>query len=212
MRYTGTTANCSGEYCVLSGINADVLIGANYPASVDDLFAMSTNARRMSLDPVVVKYRPSDNEAIYRTEGSTSSANLLDRPIYNCRPAVSSSLSGDDTPRQKCIIIAWRNVLQTTSSTTPNSVRFSFSKVIEWTPQMASGISTAGRPTVKAASFDSIVSNLDRKVNGWDTPVPARSLVDYLTASTLGGSRPLTTKKFGIHFKIPDVGGVDVEL
>jgi hypothetical protein len=138
MRYVGTMTSLAGEYCVLSDVSPSTLV--TDLASVDELFALAGNPRRLSLDPVDLRYRPADHDCVYRTEGAQTNSPGGDKPIQSgsATPAASSTL-GPNLSDQRAIVIAFRGVQQPASDI-QDVLKFSYTKVIEWVPQANSGL------------------------------------------------------------------------
>lgn len=187
MRYLGRLDATAGEYCVLTGINSDVLVGGL--ASVNDLFALADNSHRLTTKTIDVRYNPTDVGCRYRTEGISASNNSSDRCVMS-GSASSAARQGDSTSMQKAIVIAFRGVQQN-ASPTQDVLQFSLSKAVEWLPQAGSGLSQPSSDGGGEAP-DQASAALDRRVPGWRTIQTGDSPVEHVIQAAYTG----TTSKF----------------
>lgn len=197
LRYTGQLQSLAGEYVVLTDVSADTLI-TELP-SVDSLFALSNDVRRLSLGPMTVRYRPSTHTSTFRTSGARPDSDLA-KPIISGDPTFSTSLIGPDTSGQKAVVIAWRDVVQPASNVA-TGLAVSLSKVVEWTPQAGSGLS-GSVPGSPGPHFDAVTRKLDASVPGWESSQSEPS--DAMRIAGVGQAMA------HIGVGVPGVGGVSI--
>jgi hypothetical protein len=183
LRYIGTTSSCAGEYVVLPNVSADTLLTAQ--ASVDQLFALADTVNRMSLAPIDVIYRPSDDDALQRTEGVSAVNGIQDKPIQSGADGASASTLGLNPPHQRAIVIAFRGVQQPSSDTMDVLVA-STTKVVEWIPQSGSGINLSS-VHAPAPTIDASTNKLDKALPNWQSPTPGKSAMERVGDMALAG-------------------------
>lgn len=158
LTYTGSISDCQGMVCRISNIPADTILhgnSANDPISVNDLFTMSSDVQRLSLDTMEQRFRP-DLSIADQFKGSHDSV------IY-VPGGTPSTLTAEAKRFDPTFFgFAWKGIA-------PDSLNVSFTQNIEWRPDGASGIVAIPAKQVHDAGYlaDNIFF-LDRYMPGWE--------------------------------------------
>jgi hypothetical protein len=160
MTYFGPMNVVAGQIAIIENLSADSLLSNGSPASIDDLFAVSSIVKRLGVDPYEVKFRPNNNSPTFKTD--------RDSPITTGTGlGVVSGLSSEAlrfSPR--FVGFAWRNI------TSASDLNFEFYQNVEWRPNTTSGfVATVPKQIKSNDSFQSLLKYLDDNFPGWQHTV-----------------------------------------
>lgn len=132
LNYTGSISTCAGLVTRVSGLSVDTLLhgsATDAPISVDDIFALTDGAERLSLDTMELRHRPD-------TDLADSFKSDDDALIYKGVAASEPSILTNESKRFHPTVFgfAWKGVPTASLSAT-------FIQNIEWRPDGQSGIS-----------------------------------------------------------------------
>jgi len=190
MRYTGRMDATSGEVALLTGVSIAQLLGeSNYeggntePLSVDDVFQLSSDVTRLSLDGHEVRHRPNSGSEHLKPSPAgqimASTGAALEVGALNSSITARTSTAAAHDPR--AIILAWRG-LPAAAPLAP--LVFETHLGLEWTPNASQGLSAPR--TIEMGpkdTYSTVLRSLDRMGQvAWETMSPhiersARSVV-----------------------------------
>lgn len=198
IQYTGRTDEVAGEFAIIQGLPRDMFFaktGSSLGApNVNELFALSPSTTRTSLGKLEVKWRPSDFSSAFRTTGADgehgTSSHGHDRCFNLGIPATSETESGGPVGGGAGAVtfmgFAWRGC-----GTTVGGVRIRATKVIEWRPNLSSGLILPKQISQSGDDeMDEAVSYLDKFRKAWDIAVkygPSAYKAMKTSAAALGG-------------------------
>lgn len=179
IQYTGRTDEVSGEFAIISGLPRDVFfskVGSTIGSpSVDQLFSLSPTTTRTSLGKLEVKWRPSDFSSAFRTTGEDGEVGVsgyghdkcLSLGIPGTNVTYPGAPVGGGAGAVTFIGFAWRGC-----GTTVGGVRVRATKVIEWRPNLSSGLILPKQMSHSGDDeMDEAVSYLDTFFKTWDIAV-----------------------------------------
>lgn len=160
--YTGRTDECAGRVCYLNDIPRETLLTGNSgePLSVNRLFRYSDHSMRMPLDLVENKFRPSTGSEYFRSPEIGLDDCFTATNTGGAETVIGSGLT---TGSGLGIGFAWEGL------TADSTLSLDLTKVLEWRPNMDSGLTAA--PASVAPLGGNMVSRsiatLDHKFPGW---------------------------------------------
>lgn len=176
LRYTGRMDATAGEVALLTGVSIGQLLGESsfnadsQPLSVDDVFQLSSDVSRLSIDGHEVRHRPTSgsehlkacpSEQAFVVTGSALEVGTAAGVITSRTPAAAAH-----DPR--AIIIAWRGLASLTPLVLETHVG------IEWTPNAYQGLSAP--KTIELGpkdTYSTVLRSLDRMgQSAWETAAP----------------------------------------
>jgi hypothetical protein len=140
---------------------ADFLRGSTQIPDIDELFALSTNVRRIGVETHEVKFRPGPTSSHYRGYASTSStAADPDAALVGGVAATGPTVAYDHGQGLSLFGFAWKGV-------PPGGIALSFIKNIEWRPAHGAGL-TIPRPIAMHSTppAETAVRQLDNHSGG----------------------------------------------
>lgn len=170
MSYYGTLSNNQGMVAHVDipfSVLEDKLAGGGL--SVDDLFKISQDVRRTSLDPMEQKYAPLGAEPTFKSDGGNSDG---DYGIHDTSGVISVGTSAK-VLNPRVIGFAWKGY-SPLSSTGAFPFQFDLYKNIEWRPQSTSGLTIpVPRRIASGNNANRVVAMLDAIRPGWKTSTHA---------------------------------------
>jgi len=161
LTYTGAINAAAGLVAPITGIPVDTLLqgsSTGRPISVDHLFSLCDDVKRMSLDTIEVRHRPdqalvdsfkSDDDAIITKGVSATNASTLSSEAKRFNPTVFG--------------FAWKGVPAATLTA-------SFVQNIEWRPDGPSGIVMPPPRQLHAPGYSAkLLKYLDDNFDGWQS-------------------------------------------
>ena len=187
MMYLGRNDALAGRVAVLENVPRDALLtgGGSAPPTVSEMFAYAQRQQRTSLDPLEVKFRPSDGSEHFRKTNLEQDSCF----VKDAGTTEASIPSSGPTGAGLGIGFAWAGVI-------PGSdLGFDLVKVLEWRPEMISGI-VAVPPTIKGPGgnlMSRAVALLDKQHPGWQTEARhvAKTIGAQVVSKAFEGSRDL---------------------
>lgn len=170
--YTGSVSNASGQISAVRVPFAVIEEAVNGAVALTParLLQYATDTRRMPLDTMEVKWRPSADDTFRSTAGGTSV--LGDDPVVRFNTGVYTIGTKATQEQPYFIGFVWRGV--TNSDGVLSTIAYDLYKNVEWTPSVNSGL--ASQNSVQMADSgvaQRAVAYLDRAKPGWDTQLVA---------------------------------------
>lgn len=174
--YTGNTSNARGRLAFLENIDPALLL--TLPGT-DQLFAFASKVERVSLDPMEVTYRPSEDfDDRFKPAGVATIA-LGTAGVS----ATTITVEGRELS-PKWIGFAWTGMAS-------NELVFETYRVLEWKPDLGVGITNNNQDTVSNGEpvVNKALAFLDSSVPGWSTTLMnvASSGASLMANAALGG-------------------------
>jgi hypothetical protein len=156
--YTGTMSNSKGQIAYIENLPADTLLLGNggAPATIDQLFNLSSHTTRCGVDDHEIRYRPnptvtstfkSDRDGVYTLGTAGASATVLTSEALRFSPTFFG--------------FAWRGVIS-------SDLFLECFQNIEWRPEAGSGyVNSVPRQLKPAGYLEQILKYLDDTAPGW---------------------------------------------
>jgi hypothetical protein len=172
--YTGSVSSCAGRIAILDNVPAKLLLSC---PSTAQMFNLSADSNRVSLDATEVAYRPSPETMEFRDK----SAQLYTVGDHTTTPTYYSATATNIQPTG--FVIAWTGIPS-------NQLIFDFIQNIEWRPASGSGyIEVPPKQLATSSYLDSTLKMLDDVAPGWTKMAKhvAGTGVSMLANYVLGG-------------------------
>lgn len=217
LNFIGTISNCRGlvarlevPYSMVDAyLGQGTNTGSTVGVSVDQLFAMSDDVRRTSLDPIEVKYVPRPDAKFlsgfggpndvsgYPTwpDGARDTDQLLDAMSSNGTGTDAAFIPGENARVNDPVLIgfAWKS--QGTSSS--DDFQLDVYKNLEWKPDASQGIPQVSKITMHTVPPVSAAARaLDRAVPEWKTSMSheVKSAAARVSEMALSNAGRIVTK------------------
>lgn len=165
--YTGSVSNAQGQISAIRVPFAVVEEALNGSVSLTParLLQYATDTRRMPLDTMEVKWRPSADDTFRSTASGTSV--LGDDPLVRHVNGVYTIGTKATQEQPYFIGFVWRGVAN--SGGALSTISYDFYKNVEWTPSVASGLASQSAFQMSDSGVaQRAVAYLDRAKPGWD--------------------------------------------
>jgi len=191
LTYTGKMTDSAGQIAWIQNYSlADLL--KNGVHNVNDLFNRATKTQRLGLDTYEVVFRPDVDSGTARFRAGGGEDNCVTMGV----PGTSSSTLGTDPSllSPKVIGFAWRGC----EDGILNKLAIATTKVVEWRPDIDSGLTGTAQTDLDLPSTSNIVAGLDSMMPGWSARVAteASSLASHVAESAWQGVQTQTGKAF----------------
>jgi hypothetical protein len=179
--YTGSMQSSAGVIALLENVPADTLLlgDAGNPASVTQLFSMSSKTKRIGVDV---------NEVIYRPNSSISGTFKSDRDsVFHVGNSAVTALTSESLRFSPTMFgFAWQGL-------DSSQLLFEFIQNIEWRPESSSGyVQTIPRQLSQPGLVPKVLKYLDDNFPGWTTSLKhATSYGARAAISAFTGQAPL---------------------
>lgn len=155
LAYLGSMQSAAGQVAFLENVPLTNILGS----SVDELFRLATNVKRIGVGTHEVKFRPSENSKFFSTfeqaNTTTKSQRDVSSPLTLGSPG-SGETTVEDVRGPRVFGFAWRGTDDATN------IAFEFIKNVEWRPRSDSGL-----PTIKPVAIHetSMVHHAERALD-----------------------------------------------
>lgn len=166
--YTGSVSNAQGQISAIRVPFAVVeeAVNGSVTLSPSRLLQYATDTRRMPLDTLEVKWRPSADDTFRSTAGAN--AVLGDDALIRYNTGVYSIGTKATQEQPYFIGFVWRGVAN--SGGALSTISYDFYKNVEWTPSVASGLASQNAFQMgDSGTAQRAVAFLDRAKPGWDS-------------------------------------------
>lgn len=165
LTYTGRMERAAGQVCFVDNLPLSSVVGnpeqKDLPASVDELFVLSTSTRRFGIDTHEIVYRADDNHAATFHDSQDGAF------LYNTFLDTSAVAESAQLTEPTCFGFGWRRL--STSGNEGAGLSIEMIKNIEWRAAPSSGFTSIAPKSVGngQSKLRAVHSTLDQAHPSW---------------------------------------------